>query len=52
MTTFLILTVALVLFELVAGARMLRLDRSAFPPPSHADWSSDGLPSSPYALRH
>ena len=53
MTTFLIFALTLALFELAAGLRMLRRDRSAFPPPpSHADWSADGLPSSPYALRH
>ena len=37
MTTFLVLTAALVLFELVSGARMLRRDRPVAPPASHAE---------------
>ena len=52
MTTFLVLTAALVLFELVSGARMLRRDRPVAPPASHAEWSVGGLPSTPYAMRH
>lgn len=51
MTTFLILTAALVLFELVAGVRIFRHDRPTVAPVSHPDWSPGGLPSSPYALR-
>ena len=52
MTTFLVLTLALILFELVAGVRLLRQDRPISPPSSHPDWSSGALPSSPYVLRH
>ena len=52
MTTFLVLTLALVLVELVAGVRLLRQDRPTAAPSSHPDWSSGSLPSSPYILRH
>ncbi len=52
MTTFLILALALILFELVAGVRLLRQDRPTAAPSSHPDWSSGSLPSSPYILRH
>jgi hypothetical protein len=52
MTTFLVLSAALVLFELVTGARVLRRDRPVAPPASHAEWSVGGLPSSPYSTRH
>lgn len=52
MTIFLILTLALVLIEAVAGVRLLRQDRPTAAPSSHPDWSSGSLPSSPYILRH
>jgi len=52
MTTFLVLALALVLLELVAGVRLLRHDRPTAAPSSHPDWSSGSLPSSPYVLRH
>ena len=52
MTTFLVLTLALILLELVAGVRLLRHDRPTVAPSSHPDWSSGSLPSSPYVLRH
>lgn len=51
MTTFLALTTPLVLFELVAGVRLLRSDRPVLPPASHREWSTGALPSTPYAGR-
>jgi hypothetical protein len=52
MTIFLVLVFVLVLAELVAGVQMFRHDRPVVPPPSHRDWSSGRLPSTPYGLRH
>jgi len=52
MTTFLVIALVLVLFELVAGVRVLRHDRPTAAPSSHPDWSAGSLPSSPYVLRH
>lgn len=52
MTTFLIVALVLVLLELGAGVRLLHHDRPTAAPSSHPEWSSGGLPSSPYVLRH
>jgi len=52
MTTFLVLTLTLVVLELLAGVRLLRQDRPSAAPLSHPDWSTGSLPSSPYILRH
>lgn len=52
MTTFLVLIALIVLVDLVTGANLLRRNRPTSAPPSHPDWSSGGLPSTPYALRH
>ncbi len=49
MTFFLALIAFLVLAELVAGVRFLRLDRPLVPPQSHEDWAAGSLPSGPYA---
>jgi len=49
MTPFLVLLSVFVLTEIVAGVQMFRHDRPKAPPPSHPDWSSGGLPSTPYA---
>jgi hypothetical protein len=51
MTAFLILTLAIVLIEVVAGLRFLREDRPTHAPVSHPDWGPDSLPSHPYSLR-
>ena len=48
MTSFLVLLSIFVLAELVAGVQIFRHDRPAAPPPSHPDWSSGRLPSTPY----
>ena len=49
MTPFLVLLSVFVLAEIVAGVQMFRHDRPKAPPPSHPDWSSGRLPSTPYA---
>jgi hypothetical protein len=55
MTTFTVLLALAALAYLVAGLRMLRHDRPAATPRSHADWraqwSGSDLPSRPYGRR-
>jgi hypothetical protein len=52
MTPFLVLLAIFVLAEIVAGVQMFRHDRPTAPPPSHEDWASGWMPSTPYAARH
>jgi hypothetical protein len=51
MTIFLILLAALVLADAVSLAKNLRADRTRRPPQSLNDWSTPGLPTTPFATR-